>query len=191
MGAYPGLTERIDGAERRQVPDGRGVAARVRDVHQGRGAGAPVRRGGAREPGRVARRGSLMMAAGLADNSGDLDTMRPAAAEAVDRFRALGERWGLSGGMQIIGNIRMLDGDLDGAAARPRGRPLARMSLRGPSPPTGDGAETGPRKTATLKCADYPISLGHVFPWRCLGSCRSPADLHVPSAPDQKDCSST
>ena len=133
-----------------------------------------------------------LMTAGMAENHGNFDEMRVSAIEAVDRFRALGERWGLSMALRTIGNIQVLDGDLDGAiaafteASRWHGCPCG-----GPSPATGAGAETGPRKTATLKCADSPISLGHVFPWRCLGSCRSPADLRVPSAPDQKDCSST
>jgi ATP/maltotriose-dependent transcriptional regulator MalT len=73
-----------------------------------------------------------MMTAGLADNKGDLAAMRPAAAEAADRFRALGERWGLSATVQIIGNIRMLDGDLDGAtdAYNEAGRLLAELGSR-------------------------------------------------------------
>jgi tetratricopeptide (TPR) repeat protein len=58
-----------------------------------------------------------MMAAGLAENNGDMDALRSASAEALHRFRVLGERWGLSGALRIAGGVRMVDGDLDGAAA--------------------------------------------------------------------------
>ena len=46
--------------------------------------------------------------------------MRAAAEEALQRFRALGERWGLSSTLRVIGDVRVLDGDLDG---RPRRLP--------------------------------------------------------------------
>ena len=58
-----------------------------------------------------------LMTAGMAENHGDFDEMRVSAIEAVDRFRALGERWGLSMALRTIGNIQVLDGDLDGAVA--------------------------------------------------------------------------
>ncbi len=58
-----------------------------------------------------------LMTAGMAENHGNFDEMRIAAAEAVDRFRALGERWGLSMALRTIGNIQVFDGDLDGAVA--------------------------------------------------------------------------
>jgi hypothetical protein len=58
-----------------------------------------------------------MMTAGLAENDGNLQEMRPAAAEAVRRFRALGERWGLSTALGTMGNALLLEGDLDGAEA--------------------------------------------------------------------------
>jgi ATP/maltotriose-dependent transcriptional regulator MalT len=57
------------------------------------------------------------MTAGVAENDGRLGEMRRAAAEAVHRYRALGERWGLSTALRTIGNVATLDGDLDGAAA--------------------------------------------------------------------------
>ncbi|HEY7278439.1 MAG TPA: BTAD domain-containing putative transcriptional regulator [Trebonia sp.] len=58
-----------------------------------------------------------MMSAGMAENHGDLEAMRAAAAEAVARFRALGERWGLSSALRTSGNVKLLDGDVDGAVA--------------------------------------------------------------------------
>jgi predicted ATPase/DNA-binding SARP family transcriptional activator len=60
---------------------------------------------------------SMLMSAGLAENSGDMDTLRSASAQALDRFRVLGERWGLSTALRMAGSIRRLDGDLDGAVA--------------------------------------------------------------------------
>jgi predicted ATPase/DNA-binding SARP family transcriptional activator len=58
-----------------------------------------------------------MMSAAMAENLGDLAAMRAAAAEAVARFRALGERWGLSTALRTSGNVKLLDGDVDGAVA--------------------------------------------------------------------------
>src|ERR1700685_869709 len=58
-----------------------------------------------------------LMTAGMAENYGNFDEMRVAAVEALDPFRALGERWGLSMALRTIGNIQVLDGDLDGAVA--------------------------------------------------------------------------
>ena len=58
-----------------------------------------------------------MITAAAAENDGDLAAMRVAGANGLERFRALGERWGLSGALRIDGALRMLDGDLDGAAA--------------------------------------------------------------------------
>jgi len=58
-----------------------------------------------------------MMTALYADNTGDMDTARAASEQALDRFRVLGERWGLSIVLRVVGSVRMADGDLDGAAA--------------------------------------------------------------------------
>jgi len=60
---------------------------------------------------------SWMLTASLAENDGDLDEMRTASAEAVRRFRALGERWGLSSALRTAGTIGLFDGDLAAAAA--------------------------------------------------------------------------
>jgi hypothetical protein len=70
-----------------------------------------------------------LSAARAAENEGNLVQTRIAVAEAVDRFRALGERWGLSSALQIAADIRMLDGDLDGANAEydEAGRLLAEL----------------------------------------------------------------
>jgi predicted ATPase len=60
--------------------------------------------------------GAWMMSAAIAENSGDLDTLRSASAQALERFRALGERWGLSSALRLTGFVRLIDGDLDAAA---------------------------------------------------------------------------
>ncbi|HEX3958418.1 MAG TPA: BTAD domain-containing putative transcriptional regulator [Trebonia sp.] len=57
-----------------------------------------------------------LVSALLAENNGDMATVRSASAQALARFRALGERWGLSSALRMVANIRVLDGDLDGAA---------------------------------------------------------------------------
>jgi hypothetical protein len=58
-----------------------------------------------------------LMSAGFADNQGDIATLRSDSAQALRRFRAIGERWGLSGALRMTGSVRVLDNDLDGAAA--------------------------------------------------------------------------
>jgi tetratricopeptide (TPR) repeat protein len=70
-----------------------------------------------------------MMSAAIAENNGDVATLRSASAQALERFRALGERWGLSTALRLTGYLRMLDGDLDGAAAAfsEAGQALAEM----------------------------------------------------------------
>jgi tetratricopeptide (TPR) repeat protein len=57
-----------------------------------------------------------MISAALAENDGDMDKLRFASAQALERFRALGERWGLASALRMTGSVRVLDGDLDGAA---------------------------------------------------------------------------
>jgi predicted ATPase/DNA-binding SARP family transcriptional activator len=61
--------------------------------------------------------GAWMISAALAENSGDIDALRSSSAQALERFRVLGERWGLSTALRMAGAVRVLDGDLDGAAA--------------------------------------------------------------------------
>jgi hypothetical protein len=61
-----------------------------------------------------------------------MDTLRTASAQALQRFRSIGERWGLSSALQIVAGVRVLDGDLDGAAAAhaESGRLLKEMGFR-------------------------------------------------------------
>jgi tetratricopeptide (TPR) repeat protein len=60
---------------------------------------------------------SWILAAALAENDGDMETLRQASDQALERFRVLGERWGLSTALRMVGSVRILDGDLDGATA--------------------------------------------------------------------------
>jgi predicted ATPase/DNA-binding SARP family transcriptional activator len=73
-----------------------------------------------------------MVSAALAENNGDMDTLRSSSARALEQFRVLGERWGLSSALRLAGAIRVLDGDLDGAAAAfsEAGSVLAEMGSR-------------------------------------------------------------
>jgi predicted ATPase len=115
--AYPGLVERLDALDIEEYP----VAGLLRPVYAmfvndvGRLRAYLDQARGGRDEWLVAA--SWMMTAGMAENNGNLAEMRAAAAEAVDRFRALGERWGLSTALQTTGNVGLLDGDIDGAVA--------------------------------------------------------------------------
>jgi predicted ATPase/DNA-binding SARP family transcriptional activator/tetratricopeptide (TPR) repeat protein len=60
---------------------------------------------------------SWMMRATLAENDGEIHALRVAADGALQRYRVLGERWGLSNALRLSGTLCMLDGDLDGATA--------------------------------------------------------------------------
>jgi predicted ATPase len=115
--AYPGLLERLDAID----PEKYLVAGLLRPIYamfvnDERRAHAYVEQArGGRDEWLVAA--TWMMSAGIAENNGNLAEMRVAAAEAVNRFRALGERWGLSSALRAAGNIMLLDGDIDGAVA--------------------------------------------------------------------------
>jgi predicted ATPase/DNA-binding SARP family transcriptional activator len=73
-----------------------------------------------------------MISAAIAENNGDIDTLRSASAQALSRFRVVGERWGLSSALRLDASVRLLDGDLDGAAEAfaESGRVLAEMGSR-------------------------------------------------------------
>jgi predicted ATPase/DNA-binding SARP family transcriptional activator len=58
---------------------------------------------------------ALMFRAMIAENNGDLDSMRGDLAETLVAFRAIGVRWGLASSLAMLGGLRTLDGDLDGA----------------------------------------------------------------------------
>jgi predicted ATPase/DNA-binding SARP family transcriptional activator len=115
--AYPGLIERLDAMDIEAYP----VAGMVRPVY------AVFTKEDERVRGYLdqARAASdvwlsataWLMTAGLEENHGNFGEMRVPAVEALNRFRALGERWGLSMALRSTGNIRVLDGDLDGADA--------------------------------------------------------------------------
>jgi predicted ATPase len=115
--ACPGLTERLDALDIERYP----VAGLLRPVYatfvkdHGRQRIYLDQARAGRDEWLVAA--SWLMAARVAENEGNLDETRIAGAEAVGRFRALGERWGLSAALQVVAGIRMLDGDLDGAIA--------------------------------------------------------------------------
>ncbi|WP_375478869.1 BTAD domain-containing putative transcriptional regulator [uncultured Jatrophihabitans sp.] len=63
------------------------------------------------------RAAARMFAGGLAENAGDIDTLRTQTELALADFRELGERWGLTNVLRELGQLRAMDGDLDGAAA--------------------------------------------------------------------------
>jgi predicted ATPase/DNA-binding SARP family transcriptional activator len=63
------------------------------------------------------RAAAPLIHAQLGENAGDTDAMRTAVDQALTGFRALGERWGLSTALIQDSGLRLLEGDLDGAAA--------------------------------------------------------------------------
>jgi len=115
--AYPGLIERLDALDIERYP----IAGLLRPVYAmfakdyGRQQLYFDQARAGRDEWLVAA--AWLSAARTAENEGNLVQTRVAAAEAVGRFRALGERWGLSTALQVVAGIRMLDGDLDGANA--------------------------------------------------------------------------
>jgi predicted ATPase len=115
--AHPGLIERLDVIDIEEYP----LAGLLRPIYamftkddeRMRGYLDQARAG--RDEWLVAT--TWMMTATNAENDGNLAETRIAAAEAVERFRALGERWGLSSALRTVGNVELLDGDLDAAFA--------------------------------------------------------------------------
>jgi predicted ATPase/DNA-binding SARP family transcriptional activator len=115
--AGPGLAERLDAVDLDRYP----LAGLLRPVYavfsndseRARGYLEQARAG--RDEWVVAA--SWLMTAGLAENDGNLAAMRPAAVEAVCRFRVLGERGGLSTALRTLGNALLLEGDLAAAEA--------------------------------------------------------------------------
>ena len=149
MAAYPRLTERIDALDIEKYPLSgmlRPIYAMfIKDDERLRAYLDQAMAG--RDEWLVAA--SWMMTATMAENDGDLGRMRAAAAEAVRRYRALGERWGLSSVLRTVGNISLLDGDLDAAAAAfARGRPPARGTGRPRGPGPGAAGARGHRRPA-------------------------------------------
>ena len=58
-----------------------------------------------------------MFHAAVAENSGDVETMRRDAETSLALFRDLGERWGLASSLGLLGQLKTMDGDLEGAIA--------------------------------------------------------------------------
>jgi predicted ATPase/DNA-binding SARP family transcriptional activator len=70
-----------------------------------------------RSPDRWVRAMALMLSAGEAENSSDIDRLRTDVAAAIDEFRVIGDRWGLSASLTARGRLLTLEGDLPGAVA--------------------------------------------------------------------------
>ncbi|MFC7528444.1 BTAD domain-containing putative transcriptional regulator [Actinoplanes sp. GCM10030250] len=58
-----------------------------------------------------------MFRAQLAENAGDLPQLSQDATDALDGFRAIGDRWGQATVLPLRALVRQYDGDLDGALA--------------------------------------------------------------------------
>jgi predicted ATPase/DNA-binding SARP family transcriptional activator len=58
-----------------------------------------------------------MFRANIAENEGDIDTMRATVTDALARFTTMGERWGLASCLQMVGQLHTSDGRLDDALA--------------------------------------------------------------------------
>lgn len=58
-----------------------------------------------------------MFRASLAENVGDVTMMREDATTALAAFRELGERWGMANSLQVLGQLELMEGHLEAAAA--------------------------------------------------------------------------
>jgi predicted ATPase/DNA-binding SARP family transcriptional activator len=58
-----------------------------------------------------------MFRAAMAENNGDVATMRTDAEIALQEFRALGERWGMASCLGVLAQLKTMDGELDAAIA--------------------------------------------------------------------------
>jgi predicted ATPase len=131
-GSYPRLSEQLDALDIAKYP----VAGLLRTVYAVFANDDERLRGYLDEvrgsPDAWLAATGWLLAASSAENDGKLGEMRRCAAEAVDRFRVLGERWGLSTALRTIANVATLDGDLDGAVAAytEAGRLLAELGHR-------------------------------------------------------------
>ncbi len=57
----------------------------------------------------------LFVRAAAAENVGDTELFRSSLAEALDRFTAIGDRWGRATTLSMVGGLRVVDGDVPGA----------------------------------------------------------------------------
>ncbi|MGD0560158.1 MAG: BTAD domain-containing putative transcriptional regulator [Streptosporangiaceae bacterium] len=114
---FPGLTDRVDALDFEAFP----LAGLMRPafamlVHDSERARRYMDEALEAEDEWLAA-AARMTSALFADNTGDRDTARTDSEQALGQFRVLGERWGMSIVLRVIGDVRMADGDLDGAAA--------------------------------------------------------------------------
>jgi len=54
--------------------------------------------------------------ASMAENAGDLESMRADVELALKAFRGLGERWGIANTLQVLGQLELMEGNLSAAA---------------------------------------------------------------------------
>ena len=54
----------------------------------------------------------------LAENEGDLESVRKDTDAALEAFTSLGDRWGMASTLPMTASLRLYDGDLDGALAQ-------------------------------------------------------------------------
>jgi predicted ATPase/DNA-binding SARP family transcriptional activator len=69
-----------------------------------------------RHPDAWVRASVPLILAEVAENSGEIDVMRPRLHEAIAAFRAVGDRWALAVAQSSLGWLLTLDGELEGAA---------------------------------------------------------------------------
>jgi predicted ATPase/DNA-binding SARP family transcriptional activator len=116
-GGSPGLAERVDALDFSRHP----LAALLRPAYamftQDNERARRYVEEALASPDEWVVAATWMISAAIAENTGDMDTLRSDSAEALRRFRALGERWGLATALRLVAGVRVLDGDLDAAAA--------------------------------------------------------------------------
>jgi predicted ATPase len=54
----------------------------------------------------------------LAENEGDIDSVRKDTEAALDAFSSIGDRWGIASTLPLAASLRLYDGDLEGALAQ-------------------------------------------------------------------------
>jgi predicted ATPase/DNA-binding SARP family transcriptional activator len=59
----------------------------------------------------------VFMRAAIAENDGDVDTLRRDSQDSYERFAQIGDRWGMAITLSGLGGVLMMDGDLSGAIA--------------------------------------------------------------------------
>ena len=57
----------------------------------------------------------LFMRAAIAENDGDVDTLRRDSHDSYEQFAQIGDRWGMAITLSALGGVLMMDGDLTGA----------------------------------------------------------------------------